>query len=89
MRQLNNMPSSVISSHSMHIGVLATASHAIATGTHFSVYYKPRFFYCTILGQTNKNIFILCCYLDALFDSSFKTIRNAKFSFVNTFRFIA
>lgn len=42
MRQLNNMPSSVISSHSMHLGVLATASHAIATGTFFSVFYKPR-----------------------------------------------
>lgn len=43
MRQLNNMPSSVISSHSMHLGVLATASHAISTGTLFSVFYKPRF----------------------------------------------
>lgn len=43
MRQQSNMPSSVISSHSMHLGVLATASHAIATGTLFSVFYKPRF----------------------------------------------
>ena len=43
MRQLNNMPSSVISSHSMHLGVLATASHAVSTGTLFSVFYKPRF----------------------------------------------
>ncbi|XP_077249685.1 auxin response factor 7-like isoform X2 [Tasmannia lanceolata] len=42
MRQLSNMPSSVISSHSMHLGVLATASHAISTGTLFSVFYKPR-----------------------------------------------
>ena len=42
MRQQNNMPSSVISSHSMHLGVLATASHAISTGTLFSVFYKPR-----------------------------------------------
>ncbi|KAL0454516.1 UNVERIFIED_CONTAM: Auxin response factor 1 [Sesamum latifolium] len=42
MRQLNNMPTSVISSHSMHLGVLATASHAISTGTLFSVFYKPR-----------------------------------------------
>lgn len=43
MRLLNNMPSSVISSHSMHLGVLATASHAINTGTLFSVFYKPRY----------------------------------------------
>ncbi|KAL3651513.1 Arf GTPase arf1 [Castilleja foliolosa] len=42
MRQLNNAPSSVISSHSMHLGVLATASHALSTRTLFSVFYKPR-----------------------------------------------
>ncbi|GJY01470.1 auxin response factor 2B [Tanacetum coccineum] len=42
MRQQANVPSSVISSHSMHLGVLATAWHAIQTGTIFTVYYKPR-----------------------------------------------
>ncbi|GJW52186.1 auxin response factor 2A-like protein [Tanacetum coccineum] len=42
MRQQANIPSSVISSHSMHLGVLATAWHAIQTGTMFTVYYKPR-----------------------------------------------
>ncbi|XP_074265012.1 auxin response factor 9-like isoform X2 [Silene latifolia] len=41
-RQQSNMPSSVISSQSMHLGVLATASHAISTQTFFVVYYKPR-----------------------------------------------
>ncbi len=43
MRQQGNVPSSVISSHSMHLGVLATAWHAIMTGTMFTVYYKPRY----------------------------------------------
>ncbi|XP_059442328.1 auxin response factor 2A [Corylus avellana] len=42
MRQQSNVPSSVISSHSMHLGVLATAWHAILTKTMFTVYYKPR-----------------------------------------------
>ncbi|XP_059287183.1 auxin response factor 2B [Lycium ferocissimum] len=42
MRQQVNAPSSVISSHSMHLGVLATAWHAIQTKTLFTVYYKPR-----------------------------------------------
>lgn len=42
MRQQGNAPSSVISSHSMHLGVLATAWHAIQTKTIFTVYYKPR-----------------------------------------------
>ncbi|XWS50116.1 hypothetical protein CRYUN_Cryun12cG0061000 [Craigia yunnanensis] len=41
-RQQSSMPSSVISSHSMHVGVLATASHAVSTQTLFVVYYKPR-----------------------------------------------
>ncbi|EPS70611.1 hypothetical protein M569_04145, partial [Genlisea aurea] len=42
MRQQGNSPSSVISSHSMHLGVLATAWHAIQTKTLFTVFYKPR-----------------------------------------------
>ncbi|XP_073128553.1 auxin response factor 9-like [Henckelia pumila] len=41
-RQQSSMPSSVISSQSMHLGVLATASHAMVTQTRFVVYYKPR-----------------------------------------------
>ncbi|KAL0297510.1 UNVERIFIED_CONTAM: Auxin response factor 9 [Sesamum radiatum] len=40
--QQSSMPSSVISSQSMHLGVLATASHAVLTRTLFVVYYKPR-----------------------------------------------
>ncbi|XP_057976395.1 auxin response factor 1 isoform X2 [Malania oleifera] len=54
MRQLSNMPSSVISSHSMHLGVLATASHAIATGTLFSVFYKPRTSRSEFIVSLNK-----------------------------------
>ncbi|CAN4111433.1 unnamed protein product [Withania somnifera] len=41
-RQQSPMPQSVISSQNMHLGVLATASHAIMTQTRFVVYYKPR-----------------------------------------------
>nr|QCI44197.1 ARF9 [Lilium hybrid cultivar] len=40
--QQSSMPPSVISSQSMHLGVLATASHAVMTQTLFTVYYKPR-----------------------------------------------
>ncbi|PWA75798.1 auxin response factor 1 [Artemisia annua] len=54
MRLLNNMPSSVISSHSMHLGVLATASHAINTGTLFSVFYKPRTSRSEFIVSLNK-----------------------------------
>ncbi|KAJ4730783.1 Auxin response factor [Rhynchospora pubera] len=38
----STMPASVISSQSMHLGVLATASHAVNTNSFFTVYYKPR-----------------------------------------------
>ncbi|KAI4298904.1 hypothetical protein L6164_032417 [Bauhinia variegata] len=54
MRQQSSMPSSVISSHSMHLGVLATASHAIATGTLFSVFYKPRTSRSEFIVSVNK-----------------------------------
>ncbi|KAK9035766.1 hypothetical protein V6N11_077796 [Hibiscus sabdariffa] len=39
--QQSTMPPTVISSQSMHLGVLATAVHAVTTHTLFVVYYKP------------------------------------------------
>nr|TKW28547.1 hypothetical protein SEVIR_3G334900v2 [Setaria viridis] len=42
LRHQTTIPSSVISSHSMHLGVLATAWHAVNTGSMFTIYYKPR-----------------------------------------------
>ncbi|KAB1219645.1 Auxin response factor 18 [Morella rubra] len=56
-RQQSPMPSSVISSQSMHLGVLATASHAVMTQTLFVVYYKPR---------TSQFIISLNKYLEAV-----------------------
>lgn len=41
-RQQPSQSSNVLTSHSMHMGVVATASHAVLTRTMFSVYYKPR-----------------------------------------------
>ncbi|EOA26754.1 hypothetical protein CARUB_v10022841mg [Capsella rubella] len=41
-RQQSTMPASVISSQSMRLGVLATASHAVNTKSIFIVLYKPR-----------------------------------------------
>ncbi|KAG4935085.1 hypothetical protein JHK85_050004 [Glycine max] len=37
------MPSSVLSSDSMHIGLLAAAAHAAATNSCFTVFYNPRY----------------------------------------------
>ncbi|GMH13284.1 hypothetical protein Nepgr_015125 [Nepenthes gracilis] len=41
-RPQNVMPSSVLSSDSMHIGLLAAAAHAAATNSCFTVFYNPR-----------------------------------------------
>ncbi|QCD79710.1 auxin response factor [Vigna unguiculata] len=38
----------------MHLGVLATASHVIATGTLFSVFYKPRTSRSEFIASVNK-----------------------------------
>ncbi|KAL9229006.1 hypothetical protein vseg_004524 [Gypsophila vaccaria] len=51
-RQQSPMPTSVISSQSMHLGVLATARHAVNTCTMFVVYYKPRS--CQFIVGVNK-----------------------------------
>jgi hypothetical protein len=50
LRQPSKIPSSLISSHSMHIGILATAWHAVSTGSMFTVYYKPRFVTCSLFA---------------------------------------
>jgi hypothetical protein len=44
-RQQMVMPSSVLSSDSMHIGVLAAANHAAATNSRFTIFYNPRYYF--------------------------------------------
>ncbi|CAL1373628.1 unnamed protein product [Linum trigynum] len=70
-RQQSSMPTSVISSQSMHLGVLATASHAVATQTMFVVYYKPR---------TSQFIISLNKYLEAV-DNKFVVGKRFKMRF--------
>lgn len=42
-RQQTNLPSSVLSADSMHIGVLAAAAHAAANRSPFTIFYNPRY----------------------------------------------
>ncbi|WCJ26558.1 auxin response factor 9 [Euphorbia peplus] len=70
-RQQSSMPPSVISSQSMHLGVLATASHAVATRTIFVVYYKPR---------TSQFIIGLNKYLEAV-ENKFRVGMRFKMKF--------
>jgi hypothetical protein len=41
-RQAPTLPSSVLSTDSMHIGVLAAAAHAASSKSPFTIYYNPR-----------------------------------------------
>lgn len=41
-RQQPALSSSVLSSDSMHIGILAAAAHAAANNSPFTVFYNPR-----------------------------------------------
>ncbi|MCH90193.1 auxin response factor 9-like, partial [Trifolium medium] len=66
------MPSSVISSQSMNLGVLATASHAVMTNTMFVVYYKPR---------TSQFIVGLNKYLEAVNNYMFSVGMRFKMRF--------
>ncbi|KAI3704462.1 hypothetical protein L1987_74682 [Smallanthus sonchifolius] len=50
------MPSSVLSSDSMHIGLLAVAAHAAATNSCFTVFYNPRASPCEFVIPLSKYV---------------------------------
>ncbi|KAE8787690.1 Auxin response factor 1 [Hordeum vulgare] len=54
VQKQSTMPASVISSQSMHLGVLASASHAIKTNSIFVVYYRPRLSQSQYIVSVNK-----------------------------------
>ncbi|KAH8489244.1 hypothetical protein H0E87_024764 [Populus deltoides] len=41
MKLENNLSANVLSSHSMQLGILSSASHAITTGSMFTIYFHP------------------------------------------------
>jgi len=53
-RQQPALSSSVISSDSMHIGILAAAAHAAANNSPFTIFYNPRYYLaCVLLSCDN------------------------------------
>ena len=60
VQKQSTMPASVISSQSMHLGVLASASHALKTNSIFVVYYRPRL---DLLFQKNKLFYTASCLI--------------------------
>ncbi|KAL6630555.1 hypothetical protein ACP70R_028628 [Stipagrostis hirtigluma subsp. patula] len=67
MMQQVNVPSSAISSDSVHLDVLATAWHAVNTGTMFTVGYKPWFVWNSF-PVTSPAEFVVPCdrYMESL-----------------------
>ena len=53
------MPSSVLSSDSMHIGLLAAAAHAAATNSRFTIFYNPRQKFDSIITILHVVLFLL------------------------------
>ncbi|KAH7687975.1 AUX/IAA protein [Dioscorea alata] len=62
-RQPTNLSSSVLSSDSMHIGILAAAAHAAANYSPFTVFYNPR-------ASPSEFVIPLAKYQKALFSHS-------------------
>ncbi|KAJ0985196.1 hypothetical protein J5N97_003552 [Dioscorea zingiberensis] len=62
-RQPTNLSSSVLSSDSMHIGILAAAAHAAANHSPFTVFYNPR-------ASPSEFVIPLAKYQKALFSNS-------------------
>lgn len=61
------MPSSVLSSDSMHIGLLAAAAHAAATNSCFTVFYNPRLYFITAGCNISSFDIFVFAYLTKLF----------------------
>lgn len=76
-RQPSNIPTSVISCQSMHLGVLATASHAVSTQTRFVVYYKPRHgYFCNRRFIFKSNAFTVYKQFSKIDKKEFRITRD-------------
>jgi auxin response factor len=60
-RQQPALSSSVISSDSMHIGVLAAAAHANANNSPFTIFYNPR--WRSMFPFVYVNLTIYACFM--------------------------
>ncbi|KAK3027582.1 hypothetical protein RJ639_042258 [Escallonia herrerae] len=70
------MPSSVLSSDSMHIGLLAAAAHAATTNSCFTIFYNPRWGFDLQLG---KDFYVTSSVIS---DNMFYTSRASPSEFV-------
>ncbi|PKA52915.1 Auxin response factor 19 [Apostasia shenzhenica] len=75
-RQLANVSSSVLSSDSMHIGILAAAAHAVTNNSSFTVFYNPRASpseFVVPLAKYNKAVYASQISLGMRFRMMFET----------------
>ncbi|WOK97347.1 Auxin response factor 17 [Canna indica] len=61
------MPSSVLSSDSMHIRLLAAAAHAVATNSRFTIFYNP-------IASPSEFVISLAKYVKAVHHTRVSTV---------------
>ncbi|KAG9449317.1 hypothetical protein H6P81_009282 [Aristolochia fimbriata] len=86
-RQQTNISSSVLSSDSMHIGILAAAAHAAANHSPFTVFYNPRASpseFVIPLAKYNKAIYSHQISLGMRFRMMFETEESVTRRYMGT-----
>ncbi|XP_031475214.1 auxin response factor 19-like isoform X1 [Nymphaea colorata] len=86
-RQPTNISSSVLSSDSMHIGILAAAAHAAANSSPFTVFYNPRASpseFVIPLAKYNKAVYTNQLSLGMRFRMMFETEESGTRRYMGT-----
>ncbi|KAK4776914.1 hypothetical protein SAY86_005602 [Trapa natans] len=81
------MPSSVLSSDSMHIGLLAAAAHAAGTNSCFTIFYNPRASpseFVIPLGKYVKSVYHTRVSVDMRFRMLFETEESSVRRYMGT-----
>ncbi|KAK1327190.1 Auxin response factor 6 [Acorus calamus] len=81
------MPSSVLSSDSMHIGLLAAAAHAAATNSRFTIFYNPRASpseFIIPLAKYAKAVYHTCVSVGMRFRMLFETEESSVRRYMGT-----
>ncbi|KAK4710063.1 hypothetical protein R3W88_004576 [Solanum pinnatisectum] len=87
IRHQTVMPSSVLSSDSMHIGLLAAAAHAAATNSCFTVFFNPRASpseFVIPLSKYIKAVYRTCVSVGMRFQMLFETEESSVRRYMGT-----
>ncbi|KAJ7966848.1 Auxin response factor [Quillaja saponaria] len=86
-RQQTTLPSSVLSTDSMHIGILAAAAHAAANRSSFTIFYNPRACpseFVIPLAKYRKSVYGTQLSVGMRFGMMFETEESSKRRYMGT-----